>query len=90
MRVDPEGPEGVVEVEDDQGREGEGVGEGCGDWVGGGGGGRGGYEAFGHCEGEVVEDWGEKVEEDGCKEGYEECLAGSEDGRQPFTTAREY
>ena len=48
MRVAPEGPEGVVEVEDEEGGEGEVVGE-CG-WDGGGGeegggegGGRGGW-----------------------------------------------
>ncbi len=44
MRVDPEGPEGVVEVEDYEAGEGEGVGECGGDGEGGG---------FGH--GEVAE-----------------------------------
>ena len=37
VRVDPEGPEGVVEVEDDEGGEREGVGECFGDGGGGGG-----------------------------------------------------
>ncbi len=36
VRVDPEGPECVVEVEDEEFREREGVGESLGGWGGGG------------------------------------------------------
>lgn len=39
MRVDPEGPDGVVEIENEYFWEGEAVGEGLGDELGGEGGG---------------------------------------------------
>lgn len=53
MRVDPEGPERVVEVEDEQFREGAAVFKGLRrERVRGeGGGGRGGAFGAGHCVG---------------------------------------